>query len=62
MKRIFYGVTREGSIRGYTYGLKCDNQFYVVSKRAYARIKKKLGNVKPVFRADLPVYVEGINI
>ena len=62
MKRISYGVTKEGAIRGYTFALKCNEQFYVISKGAYKRIKKRLRNIKPVFLTDLPVYIDGISI
>lgn len=62
MHRIYYSYSKNTPAKGYVYGLKCDNRFYVIQKRAYRRIQKKLKRKKPVFQTDLPVYIDGINI
>lgn len=62
MSRIYYGYSKTTPAKGYVYALKCDDQFYVISKDAYKRIQKRIGNVTPVFQTDLPVYIDGINI
>ncbi|MBQ8210350.1 MAG: hypothetical protein IJZ35_07210 [Clostridia bacterium] len=62
MCRIYYGYSKTTPAKGYVYGLKCDNRFYVIPKRTYENIQKKLRMKRPVFQTDLPVYIDGINI
>lgn len=62
MSRIKYSYNKNGPVKGYVYALKCDNSFYVITKEAYKRVQEKLQIKKPVFLADLPVYIDGINI
>lgn len=62
MSRIYYGYSKNTPAKGYVYALKCDDRFYVISKKSYINIQKKLRTNKPVFQTDLPVYIDGINI
>ena len=62
MSRIYYGYSKASPAKGYVYALKCDNKFYVITKKSYENVKKKLQVKKPVFQTELPVYIEGINI
>lgn len=62
MSRIYYGYSKTTPAVGYVYALKCDNRFYVIPKRTYHRVQKKLKMKNPVFQTNLPVYIDGINI
>lgn len=62
MSRIYYGYSKTTPAKGYVYALKCDNKFYVIPKKTYESIQKKLRMKRPVFQTDLPVYIDGINI
>ena len=38
MSRLYYGYSRTAPVKGYVIALKCDDKFYVISKKTYERI------------------------
>lgn len=62
MSRIYYGYSKTTPAKGYVNALKCDDKFYVIKKKTYENIQKKLHMKRPVFQTELPVYIDGINI
>lgn len=62
MEQIGFGKSKTVPAIGYVKALKCENSFYVISKRQYMLVQKKTKRRKPVFHSDKPVYIDGINI
>ena len=62
MERIGFGYSKTSDVCGYLYALKCDNRFYVITKRQYTYAQRKTKKKKPFFYTELPVFIDGINI
>ena len=62
MEQIGFGKSKTEPAMGHVNALKCENRFYVISKRQYMFVQKKTKRRKPVFLTDKPVYIDGINI
>ena len=62
MPRLYYGYSKTSPAKGFVYALKCDNKFFVISKKVYEAVQNELQMKRPVFQTELPVYIDGINI
>ena len=62
MPRLYYGYSKTSPAKGFVYALKCDNKFFVISKKVYEDVQNELQMKRPVFQTELPVYIDGINI
>ena len=62
MEQIGFGKSKTEPAMGHVKALKCENSFYVISKRQYMLVQKKTKRKRPVFHTDKPVYIAGINI